>query len=183
VNNTILTAFVFSLSTSAFCQSKIIANSLLYEQELECPCILEDSVIKNYGSPLLEVNRFYVTLDKVFFDRSPKVIRIKGKVCFYERGMDKVGIPGVRIFKAEKTVGDSPINIVDLAETSLIHDSSFYNSGLFDIKFKIKKGESLFFYMPHFYIDEFKIGGAIEKAKIRKKVGLFAPQIIALLLL
>ncbi|MES1215355.1 MAG: hypothetical protein ABUT20_07555 [Bacteroidota bacterium] len=83
--------------------------------------------------------------------------------------MDKIGIPGVRIFKAEKSVGDSLINIVDLAESSSIQDSSFYKSGLFDVKFKMDKGESLFFYMPHFYIDEFKIGNFLDKENKSKK--------------
>ncbi len=164
----ILATILLSLSTSILCQSRRIPVSVLYQQQVGGVQIREDSIVKIYGTPLFEVSRFYIRVDKAFVNQDAKELRMIGKVCYYDKEKTCVGLPNVGIFKAQKSQDNLLKNITTVSTSSFVQDSMNKN-GFFDIKLRINKGESLFFYMPHFYLEEFKLDKLIGNNPVVKK--------------
>lgn len=164
----IVLAICLCFGARGFCQTKEISISLLNNQHVPGLLILEDSLVKVYNAPLIEVFRFNVKLYKASLNPKTNEISVTGRICSGDTISKCNGLPNVSLFKAQRNSLNILNNMLDLGESSYSADSLEKN-GFFDVKFKIKKGESLFFYMPHFYLEEFKLNKFISKAVISKK--------------
>jgi hypothetical protein len=141
---------------TALCQKKIIPVEMIYKQKVDHYLIKQDSLIKSYELPLIEVNKFHVVFEKALYSYETKEIEITGKVCYSNDPNNCMGLPKVKIFLSRKNEKNILLNEIKLGETS--HDTdALDNNGFFEIKFNLCEDYSLFFYLPNFYLQEFKI--------------------------
>ncbi len=182
-NYFLIVSFIL-LGAHTFCQSKEISVKTIYRYHVTKFLVKQDSLIKEYDDPLIETHKFYIAISKAFFDSKSKELRLIGRVCLTDDTLTCLGIPGVEIFKAIKDKSNILSSRTELAETSHNKDS-LDKDGFFDFKFKIEKAESLLFFMPYFYLEEFKLGelmgdkGSISK-KLRCKVSV-SPDVLSML--
>lgn len=148
--------FLFSQSDT-FCQHREIPPSYIFKYRVTKYLLKEDSVVKEYNDPLIEVDKFFIRIQKASFNKASNEIHLNGKICFDNNFENCHGLPGVGIFKAQINKNNVLINLVELAMSTYDKDS-IENSGFFDFQFKVNKDESLFFFMPNFYLEEFKLG-------------------------
>jgi hypothetical protein len=144
-------------------QSKAVPLTLIKEQHEKRLIIKKDSLITFYSTPLIEVNNFFVNFDSAFYISNLGIMRLYGKICF-RSGTPCIGLQGVNIFVAKINTRNVLYNIKEVGESSYDKDSVDKN-GYFDIRFNLKPGYSLFFEMPNFYLDQYKIWAIKRKLR------------------
>lgn len=149
-------------AADSFCQMKELSVDSVYKYHVNKFLIKQDSLIKVYADALIEVRRFYIKIDKVFFDKASKEFRMSGRVCFTKDTLNCVGIPSVGVYKVKKGDDNIITSWIQVGESSYDKSSS-ENDGFFDIQFNIEKQESLLFSIPFFYLEEFKLSDLLNE--------------------
>lgn len=155
-------------------QSLEIKPTCVYDYRVEKFLVKKDSLVLQYDDPLISILRFYVRFNKVFFDKSTGEFSMAGKVC--STSGDCWGVPRISIFKASKNNDKTLHGINRFAETSFGGDS-LVDDGNFCFKINIRAGESIFFSMPGFYLEEFKLGEFVEKSSTKKVQSCFISEL------
>ena len=157
MSNFLLITLIFLGTTSLRCQPKEVPPEHINAYRVDKFLVKQDSVIKIYDHPLMHIRRFYVKINNAIFDTKSNELRLIGTVCYLNDTVSCLGIPGVSIFGAIKNNDNILSSIVEITQSSSNQDT-LEKDGLFDFRFKIEKGRSLFFFMPDFYLEEFKLG-------------------------
>ena len=166
MKESLIIIFIVCFSGSVTAQRVRIPDSTLQNIMYKKLLIREDSLITEYNDPLIEVLNFKIVFKNCTFNRKNREMRIRGRICFGTLVKSCAGLPGVSISLAEKG-GDNIIsNEVEVGESS--HGGSNYKRyGYFDAKFVVQNDRSLFFFIPHFYMAEYKVGQLMEQLNSR----------------
>lgn len=154
----ILVSVFFCLSGIG--QKKAIPVGIIYNCQNKDFLVKKDSFVMVYDLPIIEINKLAIKITESFWDIKENEIRLVGRV-FYKDTLSYPGMPGVGIFKGVKSRENvlASFEFVAATRASEVNDSI----GLFDVTVKCSKGESLFFYMPYFYLEEFKLGSLVKE--------------------
>lgn len=146
---------VLLIDKKGVCQFKKISNDIIYKQRTNQFLIKEDSLIKTFEYSLIEVNHLAIEISDAFYNNASNELRLSGKVC-YNSTTNCFGVPNVEIFISARDSNNilSKFQLVGKSQPNKNIDSA----GDFTITVKLKKGESIMFYMKYFYIEEFKLG-------------------------
>jgi hypothetical protein len=153
-------AVFYHLAINVSCQPKVIPVRFLYDKHVQEVLLIKDSSVRIYDRPIIEVHRFGIKFDKAILDLKSKKIRIIGRICMYAEAKECIGLPGVSIFKGIREKSGLK-DTLHFGESSSNRDK-IGKGGYFDFKITIKKTESIFFFTPDFYLEEFKIGELID---------------------
>lgn len=162
MNKTIIVLICLVIQVGAFGQFKKLANETIYKVQTKGFLLKKDSVIKILELPLIEIRSMKVDLAESYLNSKTDELRIKGKVCF--GASDKCfGIPNMEMFSAARdSIGR--LKKFDLIGRTQKHEQ-IDSSGGFQITVKIRKEESLMFYMKGFYVVEFRLGDLLVQNK------------------
>lgn len=128
--------------------SKIQSLSIIKAQ-----CI-RDSTVGLTTFCEMDLDGLYINVYSAFFDVKLNELRIIGRVCA-SPGRSSSGLPDVDIFKSKKK-GSVLGKRIEVGEST--YSKNFLgNNGFFDVTFKVEKGESLFFYLPGYFIGEYAV--------------------------
>lgn len=163
---TILLIILFSLSyLVCYCQqnSKIRPKEIYNLYTSNFLLRINDSLVRVYDQPLVEVEKLAIKITDAFFNNKTGEIRIIGRTCFGNTA-NNMGVPYVSIFKGIRR--DSILlNLVLIGESTNSHNLK--DHGFFDVSIKIKENESLYFFMPQFHLEEFKLGILLRSDQFR----------------
>ena len=127
--------------------------------------LIRDSSVEEYDGPLLEVEKLAIKISDVFFNSKTDEIRVIGRTCFGDTA-NNMGVPSVSIFKGVRKDGILS-NLVLIGETTNNHNLK--DHGFFDVSIKFKENESLYFFMPQFHLEEFKLGMLLRSGHLRNE--------------
>lgn len=147
------------LSQIAKAQLQPVTSSQFSKLRTTQYLIKQDSLIKRHDFGLIEVFEFGFRFDTIYFNPGQNEINIKGKVCLGNCG--EGGIPGVSIFIGKLKQNEIITNRIEIGETS--QDEDYRKLGYFKVKAKIEADDYLFFYTPHFYLEEFQVGKLVSR--------------------
>lgn len=151
----ILIALLTSTLLQCFAQIEKIPTDIIYSKRANGFFIKEDSLVRQYTSPIIEVNKLGVKIINAFYDKRSKTIDLIGRVSYNDTS-NRMGWPRVGLYKGIKTK-NNVLTKFEFVTESRIRDKSD-SIGFFRITQKYSKGESLFFYLPNFYLIEFRLG-------------------------
>ena len=148
---------------NVFCQLKEIRPAKVFAHYNYFHQYLYDSANRSKVTPYypLEMYGFQIKINRAYFDEKSGEMQLIGQVYMGSDTTSSIGLPNVDIFKARKNQNDFLENRIDLGASSDNGDS-WEKNGFFDIKFKIEKGESLFFFITYFFLREFKLGELLK---------------------
>jgi hypothetical protein len=159
----ILLIILFSFLTKRCCgQEKRISIGIIYKLHTSNFLLKKDSIVEVYDKPLIEVEKIAVKFTDVFYNNETKEIRLIGRT-FYQDTLNPSGLPGVGIFKGVRN--HNILSSFDLISESR-NKKNYDNDGLFDVILKLNEMESLYFYMPNFYCEEFRLYELIKDKSI-----------------
>ena len=156
MKTTFLIILLSLLHLAGYCQQneKIPAEKVYNLHTSKFLLRLNDSLVREYDRPLIEVETIAIKIIDVYFNKKTDELRIMGRACFGDTA-NNAGIPYVSIYKGTRK--DSTLsNFALLGEST--NGQNLKDHGFFDISVKLKEGESLYFVMPQFYLEEFKLG-------------------------
>lgn len=156
ISNLIFLAVHFSNSAAA--QVNVIPSDSIYQSYIFGFRILQDSIIKEYDWPLIEVNRNKIIFTYASCNYCSGELRLSGRICSDSKGCFGRSMEIFKGIRTENNILKSFDYVGRTKETDIVE-----NMGYFDIKIKLKKEESLFFYIRHYYIEEFALGKIFGK--------------------
>lgn len=151
---------------SMFClgQGKRISIDLINNTYDDRCLVKTDSLISVHQDALVGFDHFQIKFSEAFFDEANCKLRIIGKSCYRDSLKCDFGWRSVQIFTAKNANGVL-LDQVELGET--LDTKRISDIGRFDITFCLTKNQSLFFFHPGFYLEEFRLGELIEQNVLR----------------
>jgi hypothetical protein len=146
---------IFLIISCFKCEAQFtkIPISKFYNQAVKnIVCIDSNGNITKYCP--LELNHFHINIYIAFLNKKTKEMHLIGRVYLIDT-VNGSGLAGLEIFRASKN-NNKLINKNFLGQTTYSRDSS-NNDGFFDVKFTIRKNESLFFFYPAFRLQEYSL--------------------------
>lgn len=152
----IITLLLITTSqTCCFGQIKKVSIEIIYSKYNNQILIRHDSIIEVSPHAQVGQDAFQIKFFNAFFDEADCKMRLIGKSCYKDTLKCEIGWPVVQVFKARYSNGNL-FDLVVLGEALETNDRSSHAH--FDVSFSLKRSESLFFYHPGYYLEEYKLG-------------------------
>ncbi len=159
INCFLIISFFLLANGEGFGQFKRIPTSLIYKQHVRKYLVKQDSLIKIYDNPLIEVHKLAIKINSASYNNNTKELTLIGKICYGDT-IHCMGLPNIEIFKGVRDSNNILTSFKLIGKSK--ENKNIDKAGTFYTTFKLSKKESLMFYLPSFYLEEFKIGKLIN---------------------
>jgi len=153
--------------TGLSAQDKALPVDELYKRHLQPLSTLDSNQRMREGTPM-DFMPCRTVFYRAYIDRKARELRLVGRTCIADTE-GRIGF-SVDIFKAAVQSNRQLSDKVAVGESTRGNGSTYNdNEGFFDIRFKVGKGEYLFFYHPQLYLDQYDISDLFYPQPVKKR--------------